>query len=66
MGFFIRMFLDNRLIIFYFDVEISGRRRLKGYSKRLMIEISLINKDKNLFFVYSMELIFKSYFKNRL
>lgn len=46
MGFPIRIAPDNRSIISHSDAETRGRGRSKGYSKRLMTEISLTNKEK--------------------
>lgn len=37
------MIPDNRSIISHSDAETSGKERSKGYSKRLMTEISLTN-----------------------
>lgn len=44
MGFPIRTILDNSPVISHADAETSGREQSKGYSKRLMTEISLTNK----------------------
>lgn len=65
VGFHVRMVPDNRSIISHSYTENSGRRRSKGYSKRLMSEISLTNKGKTLFSAHSVESTPKSHFKNR-
>lgn len=65
MRFPIRMIPDNRSIISHSDAETSGKERSKGYSKRLMTEISLTNTGGKMFSVHSMESTPTSHFKNR-
>lgn len=44
MGFPIRMIPDNSPVISHTHAETGEREQSKGYSKRLMTEISLTNK----------------------